>query len=125
MQTLTRDIAAARIDWLVSLTADKADWPPWTSDQFMADLPGKWDLSFIGPHGVAIISTRPGQPHLHLLAVEINHRGMGHGSAMMAEAIRRGVRSLKVPGDAPQTVKFYRRHGFQFKPRWLAMEMAS
>lgn len=125
--TLTRDMAIHRMPWLLTLTADHHDWPPWTQEQFLMELPEKWSLSVCSEHGVAILS-RPveGRVHLHLLAVDRDKRGHGHGSDLMAETkIRAGADrlTLKVPADSRAAVAFYCRHGFRFTPRWQPMEL--
>lgn len=126
--TLTREVAHRRMPWLLSLSADRVDWPPWTEQQFLMDLQRKWDLSFFSECGVAVLSERePGHVHLHLLAIHPDYRGRGHGAVMLAEAIRRasGVLELKAPGDEPDVLRFYRSHGFKVisEPgkRWVGM----
>lgn len=120
--------------WLLTLSADQIDWPPWTREQFMMPLPRKWELSFFSPRGgVAVLSHPEGHddPHLHLLAVHPHQRGYGLGSAMMREILKRtsGRLTLKVPCEASGSIRFYERHGFTLTARpadkrWWPMSRA-
>lgn len=129
MRDLSPEFAVDTMPWLLSLTADMHDWPPWTAAQFLADRPRKWDLSFMHEHGVAILSEpEPGRVHVHLLAVHPDHRGSGAGSEIMAEIKRRAAGkklTLKVPRDGVKARAFYEQHGFALAgadtARWLEM----
>lgn len=123
---LTRDVAIQRMPFLLALTADRLDWPPWTEQQFLANRWDKWVLSFMDDTGVAILSRiAEDHVHLHLLAIHPDLRGRGNGTRFMREIDRRvGAQrfTFKVPGDSEDTVRFYLRHGFQFSERWRPME---
>lgn len=116
--TLSPSLCRLHMEFLVSLCADQ-DWdPPWTSDSFLVERPGKWDLSFMLEGKAAAILSRPepGRAHLHLLAVLPGERDKGIGSGMMAEMIRRAGEdrlTLKVPYDSKGARRFYARHGFR------------
>ena len=125
-RTLSRDICIEQMSFLLSLTADMRDWPPWTEENFLFDAPKKWELSFLSDAGVAIMSMpEPAHVHLHLLAVRPSSRGQGHGSRIMQEIKRRAGENrltLKVPHDSAGAVSFYKRNGFEFDTRWWPME---
>lgn len=115
---------------LLRLTADQHDWPPWTTDNFLHDLPEKWLLSFISNSGIAIVSRlESDHVHLHLLAIAPDMRSQGIGSRFMSELLRRAGDdhlTLKVPRDNAGAIKFYHRHGFIFEmpdsaARWRPM----
>jgi GNAT superfamily N-acetyltransferase len=130
-QDLTRELAIARMPFLLSLTADMDDWPPWTEEQFLHELPDKWILSFVSDKGVAIMSRRDIEHvHLHLLAVAPNARGTAVGSAFIEEIkarVQDRIFTLKVPKDSRGAVTFYQRHGFQADGeatgRWMGMKL--
>lgn len=109
--TLSRERCKTLMPMLLSLVADQHDWPPWTEEKFMFDLPDKWDLSFSGENCVAVISTKPGHPHLHLLAVNRAVRGLGLGTRALREALDRtgDELTLKAPTKA---MRFYLQRGF-------------
>jgi ribosomal protein S18 acetylase RimI-like enzyme len=102
--------------------AISADVSPWTSENFLKELPGKWELSFAlwdqGPIAYCIMSLREDAVHIHQFMVAADKRGTGIGSQMMhhAASIAAQYRSritLKVPHAAKSARKFYLRHGFQ------------
>src|SRR5690606_29191462 len=96
--------------------AVSADVSPWTAQQFLRDLPGKWDLSFAlwsdRPIGYCILSWRNGRIHINQFMVAPSARGCGCGAVMLGEAVARGARSLKVHPDNTGAIRFYRRHGW-------------
>ncbi len=111
----------------------------WQREHFLAELPGKWTLSFtLFEAGIAIgyaILSRPeiSRVHLHHFMVHAEHRGGGHGGEMIGECIRRtratGAKtlSLKVAADSSAAQRFYLRHGFAEKSRvgeYLRLECA-
>lgn len=129
--TLTRERCIAQMPFLLTVTADQIDWPPWTEAQFLYELADKWSLSFSNDIGMATLSSRsPEQVHMHLLGIVPERRGMGNGTKFMREMIARvaGRRfTLKVPSDSERAVRFYLRHQFAFTDRpadsrWWPME---
>jgi ribosomal protein S18 acetylase RimI-like enzyme len=101
------------------VTSVAADIPReyWTLDNFLLELPRKWELSFYASVagqliGYAIASEKP-PVHLHHLGLHVRWRNRGLGSLMLAELKRRaaGVITLKVAADNIAAQQFYRRHG--------------
>jgi len=96
----------------------------WTRRHFLADLPGKWRLSFVlwqeaSPIGYAILS-RPEEDHVHLhhFMIHADRRNRGGGGDMIEECLRRATAdgaprlTLKVAAANEPAQRFYRRHGF-------------
>ena len=89
-RTVSRiDILAYQHEFL----AIAADIPGeyWTLQNFLIDLPSKWDLSFALwqknlPIGYAILSKKSDyQVHLHHLMITRDHRARGWGTRMITE----------------------------------------
>ena len=108
---------------LGTLQAISTDASPWGRANFLAELPGKWDYSFVAtnpdPLGYAILSRRePGWLHVHQFMVAPSCRGRGVGVRMMEEARRRADAaggaglSLKVAISSEGAIRFYARLGF-------------
>lgn len=130
-RTLTRALAGSRVDELAGLAADVDSW---TADNFMVDLPGKWELSFLAEDdtllGYAILSRKAADHvHLHHFMLAGVARGRGVGAAMIAEVRRRAGPArltLKVHRDNARAIAFYRREGFALLPglaEYLWMEI--
>jgi len=119
IQTLTRDVLRHNLRQLIAVSADVS---PWTAAHFLADLPRKWEMSFMildpEPVGYVILSERqPGWLHIHQFMIAAARRGSGLGHQMMLEAKRRsagtGQRlSLKVAAADANAIRFYRREDF-------------
>ena len=118
--TLDRGRMHALLDALLAVSADSS---PWDRSNFLAELPGKWEHSFVamegGPVGYAILSRRdPGWLHVHQFMVAAPDRGCGIGARMMEEARRRADAagrsglSLKVAIGSVGAMRFYARLGF-------------
>ena len=96
----------------------------WRRAHFLADLPGKWALSFaVLNEGIAIayaILSRPEvtRIHLHHFMVHADFRSGGCGRKMIGECVRRAtaaevqVLSLKVAIHSEVAQRFYLRYGF-------------
>lgn len=117
--TLGRMELERYIDALIQISADVS---PWTKENFLVDLPKKWEASFVAmydePVGYVILSQKQeGALHIHQFMVAPAMRGSGVGEAMIVEAKRRsllfgGHLSLKVADSAAGAQRFYRRHAF-------------
>ncbi len=118
--TLDRGRMHALLDALLAVSADAS---PWDRPNFLAELPGKWEHSFVamegGPVGYAILSRRdPGWLHVNQFMVAPPDRGRGIGARMMEEARRRADAagrsglSLKVAVGSVGAMRFYARLGF-------------
>lgn len=123
-----RTLAADTVKtYLVSLLSIGADVPGeyWERENFLRDLPGKWQLSFAGwsgtqPVAYAILSRKSeAQIHLHHLIVGKNWRGRGLGRRMVDEIFHRcrtaGAEklTLKVHARNERAKSFYVRSGFR------------
>lgn len=111
MQTLTQDETRAHLADLIAISADVSDWG---EAAFLKDLPRKWELSFWSKSdGYCILSVRNGAIHINQLMIDAKKRGSGIGSKLLAEAVRRGAKTLKVHPDNSGAIRFYQRHGWR------------
>ena len=109
-----------------SLLAVAADIPGeyWTKTHFLAELPMKWDLSFVVvndglPIAYSVLSRKgDAHSHLHHFMVHRDWRSRSIGPAMLEEIVQR-VRTaglprltLKIASENVRGQAFYRRHGF-------------
>ncbi len=113
------------MDYLRRLEIIDADMlgEPWGQAQWLMDLPGKWELSWIllreaQPIGFLIASRKESAHHIHRLAVAANERSQGWGGVLMSVAARRALEqgcpniTLKVHQANPGAIAFYTRLGF-------------
>lgn len=123
--TLSRDLAAERVDQLVSLGAGGSGW---TKANFMHELPEKWRWSSIALNDTTqamiglLIASRyaPNQVHIHELVVLPSTRRLGVGRRLLeylascAEDTKEiATLSLKVATDNAPAIAFYNALGFQ------------
>jgi ribosomal protein S18 acetylase RimI-like enzyme len=101
--------------------AISSDVSPWTPENFLLELPGKWDLSFSlwleFPTAYCVMSLKEGGVHIHQFMVAPDSRSSGIGSKMLSHAVelarqRSDLITLKVAQDNEKAVRFYLRHGF-------------
>jgi ribosomal protein S18 acetylase RimI-like enzyme len=103
---------------LNSYLAVGADFSPWTAENFLKELPLKWELSFAlwksALIAYCIMSKRSGVAHIHHLIVAKPYRCQGLGARMLTEArrIAGGRITLKIHPGNIRARKFYERHGF-------------
>ena len=107
--------------------ADDIPGEYWTLQNFLIDLPAKWDLSFALwqndlPIGYAILSKKSeDQVHLHHFMIDRDHRAKGWGTRMItemsdrAEAAGATLLTLKVEKSNASALRFYSRNGFSFR----------
>lgn len=109
------------------LALDRAAFPgepTWGPENFLAELPGKWALSFLAQEpselvGFSISSTPPERTaHLHRIAVATDRRGSGIGRRLIEETLAALAPlpidryTLEVP-DAQRASGFYDALGFR------------
>jgi ribosomal protein S18 acetylase RimI-like enzyme len=96
------------------------DVSPWRAENFLTDLPKKWDLSFSFwtdiPLAYCIMSARGEGVHIHHFMVMKGRRGEGIGAAMLRQALRlaNGIITLKIDPENFAARRFYERYGFEF-----------
>lgn len=105
-----------------SLESGKYSREIWSEENFMRDLPGKWENSFVVVDeniicAFAICSKSDSKTlHIHRLAVCSEYKG-GIASNMLMSAIEGGVQAdritLIVSTENVSAVHYYRRHGFE------------
>ena len=112
------------IEYLNDLIAVSGDVSDWGEEQFLSDLPGKWNLSFTvwddGIIAYAILSRRwSDKIHIHQFMVKAAFRSSGIGSLMIDGILEKygGVEdiSLKVHKDNEGAINFYKRKNFVTK----------
>ena len=123
IRTLSPGQIRAHSEAFLAVAAD-LEYETWTEQNFLAERPNKWMLSFalwLGgrPIGYAIISLRePGHAHLHHFIIAKPFRARGLGQQMAVEMERRlrdndiDRLGLKVAIDNDDALRFYRRHGY-------------
>jgi len=100
-----QDFEAHESDFL-AIAADIED-ENWTAENFLVDLPGKWELSVTAwsdgrPVAYAVVSRKADDTaHLHHFMVTNAFRGQGLGQRLLVEAERRAEAS----GCARMTLK--------------------
>lgn len=117
VQTLDRGRCIALMPELIAVSADVSDWG---EDEFLAELPDKWNLSFTVTidrvAGYAVLSRKwPDRVHIHQFMVAPRWRSSGIGTAMVVMARDRAQAtplSLKVSRTNARAISFYDRHGF-------------
>ena len=122
-RTLTAAAVRRNLDALVAVAAD-VPGEYWAAENFLAERPDKWRLSFgvwLDDRliGYAILS-RPGPEHIHLhhFMVAAAERNAGHGKHMVTEMVARcraagaDTLTLKTPQDNSGAIRFYSRFGF-------------
>ncbi len=124
IHTLSAEYVRRHLDDLIAVAAD-VPGEYWAAENFLAELPGKWRLSFGFWRedrliGYAILSERGARRiHLHHFMVAKAHRNSGCGKAMLDETIARcraadaAILSLKSPVENEGAIRFYVRHGFE------------
>lgn len=96
---------------------------PWGPEQWLKDLPEKWELSRIilrgrEPIGFIVASLKGQAIYIHRLAIKDLYRGQGHGTALLREvagvAGERALATLtlKVSRENEPAFGFYQRLGF-------------
>ena len=122
-KTLSADVVHRNLDDLIAVAED-VPGEYWAAENFLADRPKKWRLSFgvwrAGSLiGYAILSQKaPRHIHLHHFMVSASERSRGHGERMVAEMIARcraagaEILTLKTPQENDGAIRFYGRYGF-------------
>lgn len=122
-RTLSEEAVRRHLDALIAVALD-VPGEYWAAENFLADRPEKWRLSFgvwqsEALVGYAVLSRRaPRHIHLHHFMIAAASRGAGLGKKMVAEMLTRcgdadaEILTLKTPQDNDGAVRFYRRHGF-------------
>jgi len=108
------------------LSADK-DWDYWNYENFIYELPGKWEMSFYLEVndviiGYCINSIKQNCVWLHHIIISKKYRGIGIGNIMLDELIRRTMEKtqfrrigLKVGVDNQPAQGFYNKAGFEIE----------
>lgn len=99
------------------------DVSEWGFDEFVYDLPNKWDLSLCiwddAPIAYAMLSRKwTDRIHIHQFMVKKEYRRSGVGGVLMSDLIKRYSKdpiSLKVESNNNGAIRFYNRYGFIFK----------
>lgn len=123
IKTLSADIVRGNIDALIAVAADVSG-EYWAAENFLADRPAKWELSFGLWQGDALIGyaimSEPSDKHIHLhhFMVAAVQRNQGFGDSMLSEMLARCLKAgaqrltLKTPKENTGAIRFYTRYGF-------------
>lgn len=96
----------------------------WSEDNFLLELPGKWELSYlvISKNKIVafvIASIKGTSYHIHRLGVDpgFQRQGIGRGllNIITNQALNNSIHSisLKVANDNDNAIKFYELNGFK------------
>ena len=130
VKQLTKARCIEYLNDLITVSGDVSDWG---EEQFLSDLPGKWNLSFTiwgdGIVAYAILSRKwSDRIHIHQFMVKAAFRSSGIGSLMIDRILEEygGVEdiSLKVHNDNEGAIEFYKRKNFvteEFKDDYIWM----
>jgi len=101
------------------------DWKycQWGEDNFLCDLPAKWELSFAAYErdelaGFCFASNKEGVYYIHLFYLAPGCRGKSLGKQMIQNAVaiansyRLGVIELRCPASNVIGLEFYKKNGF-------------
>jgi ribosomal protein S18 acetylase RimI-like enzyme len=116
-EKLTKSRCVENLDDFIAVSCDVSNWG---EEQFLSDLPGKWDLSLSvwddKPIAYTILSKKwSDRIHIHQFMVKAEYRSSGIGSLMLDGILKKYLGedvSLKVNKDNEKAIKFYERHGF-------------
>ena len=123
IRTLSADDVRAHLDAILAVAAD-VEGEQWSCENFLRELPGKWDLSFALwsaeglPVAYAVLSRKERDAHIHHFMVAAGLRGEGLGAGMLCEAECRAALmkcrrlTLKVAKANIGAQRFYTGHGF-------------
>jgi ribosomal protein S18 acetylase RimI-like enzyme/O-antigen ligase len=120
---LTSSKARRYLDRLMAVDATTMG-EPWGPEQWLLDLPGKWESSWFilrahKPIGFLIASRKESSLHIHRLATAANERHRGFGTKLLRIAARRAqakgclLITLKIDSRNEGAIRFYRRLGFR------------
>lgn len=103
-----------------------AEWQGWSENQFLANLPLKWELSLVAKLderviGFLLASKKDAGAHIHRFVVSKEERGHGVGSNLLKHfhkllATRNDIRpiiTLKVECLNEDAIRFYKANGFR------------
>lgn len=120
--TLTRDVVEALLPQLSALSATE-EWLAWRPEQFLIDLPRKWELSRAVYEGdklvaycLASVRGRFMWVHRFIVGSEVRSKGIGarlidEMQRLSAELGLKGI-LLKTPNNNDRGLAFYRRLNF-------------
>jgi len=112
---ITREHMLANVDAYIRVSADVSNW---TEENFLRELPGKWNLSLSiwcqVPIAYCIMSLQEKAIHIHQFMVDKDYRQLGIGSKLMvaAKGVAAGRLTLKVSPENSRAIQFYMIHGF-------------
>ena len=127
---LSRELCRERVAALVALDAalrremgERYSTEDWGEENFVRELPGKWELSHLAEEegatrGFWIASDRGAWVHIHRVGVAATHRGRGLGSLLFAacreraEGLGRPHFTVCLAAGNEAAHAFYERLGF-------------
>lgn len=112
--------ALVELEQRVHRASSHYDTGPWRVENFARDLPGKRELSLVAmasgkPIGFLIASRCPDGAHIHRVATDPRHQGLGIASRLLALLLARasGVVTLICDPHNQSALAVYARAGFR------------
>jgi ribosomal-protein-alanine N-acetyltransferase len=120
---LNEEMVLENMGYLIEIDKTILD-DPWAFDNFLMDLPHKWEFSLAVLEneriiGFLICSVKESNIHVHRIAVSPEHHGNKTGCALMnhllADCYKSGIKgvTLKVQNFNIKAQKFYEKLGFK------------
>jgi|JI10StandDraft_1071094.scaffolds.fasta_scaffold88407_2 ribosomal protein S18 acetylase RimI-like enzyme len=120
IHALSRDYLEQHIERLILLLHRNLNDEYWSSQHFLTDLPGKWELSLFAQDksknitGFLIASKKQSTTHIHKFVVDISVQSSGLGTSLLNHllTITDDDLSLKVHLNNIRAIEFYKKNGF-------------
>ena len=117
VEKLTKSRCVESLDDFIAVSCDVSNWG---EEQFLSELPDKWNLRLSvwddKPIAYTILSKKwVDRIHIHQFMVKAEYRSSGIGSLMLDGVLKKYLGediSLKVHKDHEGAIKFYERHNF-------------
>lgn len=120
LKTLDREFLRGRVQEFIDMIQRNMKDEYWSENNFLTDLPGKWNYSLVVTdendiiQGFAIASEKTQSIHIHKFVVDAPFQQAGLGQSMLNRILEQAAKpiTLKVRTDNSQAISFYKKNGF-------------
>lgn len=104
IKKLNKELLVICINEFIEIDKNIPFEPTWTQDNFMVDLPGKWEYSFIAINGVRVVGFSIASVkkidgkacgYLHRIAISLEFQNKGIGRRLM-KALEESLKEAKI-----------------------------